>query len=79
MWTAGTCGLAMCATRLIPVAKKRLPFSLEPGIDLANSSVKVPPTVDTLTPTFSNTWPFITPRTPPPPGSPEGSSRSHGV
>ena len=22
MWTAGTCGLAMCATRLMPVAKK---------------------------------------------------------
>ena len=23
MWTAGTCGLAICATRLMPVAKKR--------------------------------------------------------
>ena len=34
----------------------------------ANSGLNRPPTVETLTPTFSNTSPFITPRTPPPPG-----------
>ena len=72
MCTAGTCGLAMCATRLMPVAKKR-GSSPAPWIVLANSPSNVPPTVETLTPTFSNTLPFITPRTPPPPGSPDGS------
>ena len=37
MCTAGTCGLAMCATRLMPVAKK-LGSSSAPGIDAANSA-----------------------------------------
>ena len=78
MCTAGTCGLAMCATRLIPVAKKR-GSSSAPGIEAANSSLKRPPTVETLTPTFSNTLPFICPRTPPPPGEPSLSVRSHGM
>ena len=40
------------------------------GIWLANSSENAPPTVETLTPTFSNTLPVIWPRTPPPPGVP---------
>jgi len=77
-WTAGTCGLAMWATRLIPVAKKR-GSSSAPGIEAANSGEKLPPTVETLTPTFSNTLPVICPRTPPPPGEPSGSVRSHGI
>ena len=59
----------------IPVAKK-LGSSPAPWMVFANSSLNRPPTVETLTPTFSNTWPFITPRTPPPPGSPSGSCRS---
>ena len=78
MWTAGTCGLAIWATRVMPVAKKR-GSSPAPWMVAANSSVKRPPTVETLTPTFSNTSPFISPRTPPPPGEPSGSSRSQGV
>jgi len=41
----------MWATRLIPVAKK-LGSSPAPGIDLANSGLNWPPTVETLTPTF---------------------------
>ena len=49
MCTAGTCGLAMWATRLMPVAKK-LGSSSAPGIERANSSLKRPPTVETLTP-----------------------------
>ena len=68
----------MCATRLIPVAKKRGSVSA-PGIELANSGEKVPATVDTFTPTFSNTFPTICPRTPPPPFDPSGSVRSHGM
>ena len=63
MCTAGTCGLAMWATRLMPVAKK-LGSSSAPGMERANSSLKRPPTVETLTPTFSNTLPPIWPRTP---------------
>src|SRR3546814_5886641 len=61
--TAGTCGFAICATRLIPVAKKR-GSSPAPWIDCAKSGANWPPTVETLTPTFSNTCPVITPRTP---------------
>ena len=74
MWTAGTCGLAMWATRLMPVAKK-LGSSSAPGMVAANSGEKRPPTVETLTPTFSNTAPFICPRTPPPPGAPRPRCR----
>ena len=40
---------------------------------------KRPPTVETFNSTFSKTLPFICPRTPPPPGSPSGSVRSHGA
>ena len=78
MWTAGTCGFAMWATRLIPVAKKFGSFSA-PGMLLANSGLNRPPTVETLTPTFSNSLPVIWPRTPPPPGSPLASVRSQGM
>ncbi len=78
MCTAGTCGFAIWATRLIPVAKK-LGSSAAPWMVAANSGEKRPPTVETLTPTFSNTLPFIRPRTPPPPGEPSGSVRSHGI
>ena len=73
MWTAGTCGFAMCATRLIPVAVNAGFSGSAPFIVLAKSALNVPPTVETLTPTFSNTLPFIRPCTPPPPsgtGSP---------
>ena len=68
----------MWATRLIPVAKKR-GSSPAPWMVAAKSSLKRPATVETLTPTFSNTSPFISPRTPPPPGAPSGSVRSQGV
>src|SRR6185503_10141393 len=78
IWTAGTCGLAMWATRLMPVAKK-LGSCSAPWMVAANSGLKRPPTVETLTPTFSNTLPFISPRTPPPPSDPFGSSRSQAV
>ena len=68
----------MCATRLRPVAKK-LGSSSAPGMLFANSGLNRPPTVETLTPTFSKTLPVIWPRTPPPPGSPVASVRSQGV
>ena len=68
----------MCATRLIPVAKNR-GSSSAPWMLAANSGEKRPPTVETLTPTFSNTLPVICPRTPPPPGLPSVSVRSHGM
>src|SRR5438309_418156 len=42
MCTAGTCGFAMWATRLMPVAKKR-GSSSAPGMDLANSGLNCPP------------------------------------
>src|SRR3712207_5172238 len=45
MWTAGTCGFAMCATRLMPVAKK-LGSSSAPGMLFANSGEKRPATVE---------------------------------
>jgi hypothetical protein len=51
-----------------------------PLIVRANSGLNVPWTVETLTPTFSNTLPFIRPCTPPPPfstGSPS-CSRAQG-
>jgi hypothetical protein len=51
--------------------------SAAPWIVWAKSGAKAPPTVETLTPTFSNTLPFITPRTPRrPPGEPSASVRS---
>jgi len=79
MCTAGTCGLAMCATRLMPVAVKPGASGLAPLIVAANCGAKVPCTVETFTPTFSNTRPFITARTPPPPSLSSSVWRSHGV
>ena len=73
MCTAGTRGLRRCATKLIPVAMKRGSASA-PGICLRNSGENSPKTVETLTPTFSNTLPFMTDITPPPP-----SGRSQAV
>ena len=79
MCTAGTCGLAMCATRLMPVAVKPGVSSLAPWIVCAKPGANSPETVETLTPTFSNTLPFITPRTPPPPSLASVVSRFHGT
>jgi hypothetical protein len=45
----------------------------------ANSGENWPETVETLTPTFSNTCPFITPRTPPPGSGLPSSSRCHSM
>ena len=78
MWTAGTCGERRCATSEMPLAQKP-PLSPAPGICLRNSSLKVPNTVEMLTPTFSNTRPFITAMVPPPPSPPPGSGRCHEV
>lgn len=73
MCTAGTRGLRMWAIRLTPVAKNR-GSSSAPGMDLAISGVKVPNTVETWTPTFSNRRPCIIDMTPPPP-----AARSQGL
>ena len=73
--TAGTCGLAIWATRLIPVAVKPGFSALAPLIVPANSGAKFPRTVDTFTPTFSKTLPFIKPRVPPPGSELPSSSR----
>ena len=53
---AGTRGLRMCATRLMPQAQKRGSCSA-PGICARNSGLNSPQTVETFTPTFSNTPP----------------------
>ena len=73
MWTAGTSGERICATSDTPLAQKR-GSSLAPGISLRNSAENSPDTVETLTPTFSNTRPRITAIVPPPP-----PGRSHVV
>ena len=57
---AGTRGLRICATREMPVAKKRGSASA-PGICVRNSGENSPMTVETLTPTFSKTRPRISP------------------
>ena len=41
-----------------------------PGISLRNSGANSPNTVETWTPTFSNTRPLSIDITPPPPGAP---------
>ena len=61
MCTAGTCGLAMCATSEMPVAVNSGCSSLAPFTWLANCGLNSPATVETFTPTFSNTRPFILP------------------
>ncbi len=66
--TAGTSGDCIWATSEMPAAQNR-PSSSAPGICLRNSSENAPKTVETLTPTFSNTRPRITDVTPPPPPS----------
>src|SRR5262245_45087632 len=77
MWTAGTCGLCMWAISEMPEAQKR-GSSAAPGMSLRNSGANSPNTVDTWTPTFSNTRPFISDITPPPPSRPLWSARLHG-
>jgi hypothetical protein len=54
-------------------------LSLAPLIVSAKPGAKSPETVETLTPTFSNTRPFMTPRTPPPPCSSPSVSRSQAM
>ena len=77
MCTAGTLGERMCATSEMPVAKKRGSCSA-PGICLRNSGLNSPNTVETLTPTFSNTRPRMSDMVPPPRSSPSGpASRCH--
>src|ERR1043165_6582694 len=78
MCPAGTCGLCGCAISEMPDAQKR-GSSAAPGIWPWNSGANSPCTVETCTPTFSNTRPFIIDMTPPPPGLPEWSVRAHGV
>ena len=78
MWTAGTSGLCGWATRLMPVAKKR-GSSAAPGIWARNSGENSPETVETLTPTFSNTRPCIRLITPPPPSEPSVGGTAPGA
>ena len=66
MCAAGTSGERIWATSETPDAQN-LGSSAAPGIDLANSGWNSPWTVETLTPTFSKTRPFIIAMTPPPP------------
>ncbi len=68
----------MCATRLMPLAQNRGSCSA-PGICARNSGLNSPQTVETFTPTFSNTRPRITLITPPPPSDPSGVGRCHAV
>src|SRR5262245_37299934 len=79
MCTAGTLGEHMCATSEMPVAKNR-GSSAAPGIWWRNSGLNSPNTVETFTPTFSNTRPRMMAMTPPPRSSPPGpTSRRHGL
>ena len=73
-WTAGTLGLAIWATRLMPLAQNR-GSSAAPGICARNSGENSPHTVETFTPTFSNTRPRIRLMTPPPPSLLSGVGR----
>ena len=78
MCTVGTFGFQGWAMSEMPPAQKRGSWS-EPGIWPRNSGANSPWTVETCTPTFSNTRPRIIDMTPPPPGAPPWSLRSHGV
>ena len=60
MWTAGTCGFCGCAISEMPEAQKCGSASA-PGISLRNSGANSPCTVETWTPTFSNTRPASSP------------------
>ncbi len=62
----------------MPDAQKRGSVSA-PGICWRNSGANSPNTVETWTPTFSNTRPFIIDITPPPPGALVWSVRDHCV
>ena len=78
MCTVGTFGFQGWAMSEMPPAQKRGSWS-EPGIWPRNSGANSPCTVETCTPTFSNTRPRIIDMTPPPPGAPLWSLRSHGL
>src|SRR5258707_3892342 len=79
MCAAGTLGERRCATSEMPEAKKRGSCSA-PGIWARNSGLNSPNTVETLTPTFSNTRPRMTDMVPPPRSSPSGpASRCHSL
>ena len=58
MCAGGTWGERGWATSEMPLAQKR-GSSAAPGICAANSGASSPHTVETLTPTFSNTRPRI--------------------
>ena len=58
---------------------QNLGSSVAPGICERNSGLNSPCTVEQCTPTFSNSRPYIIDITPPPPGLPVWSARSHGV
>src|SRR6056297_2012183 len=85
MCIAGQCGFCICATRLMPEAQKR-GSAFMPGIPLRAAiafwarSPSVPYTVETLTPTFSNTRPpRITLMRPPPASEPSSDVRRVSV
>ncbi len=63
-------------TSEMPPAQNCPSLSSAPGICLRNSSLNVPQTSETLTPTFSKTLPRMVDISPPPPLSPTLSSRS---
>ena len=78
MCTAGTCGLRIWATSEMPLAQKR-GSSSAPGTCLARiPATNCPYTVETLTPTFSNTRPRMIDITPPPASSPSLAGRVPG-
>src|SRR5215207_7928254 len=78
MCTVGTCGFQGWAMSEMPAAQKR-GSSSDPGIWPRNSGANSPCTVETWTPTFSKTRPFMRLMTPPPPGAPVWSLRCHGL
>ena len=56
MCAGGACGERRCATSEMPLAQNR-PSASAPGIWPRNSGLNSPQTVETFTPTFSNTRP----------------------
>ena len=78
MCTAGTLGLCRWAMSEMPDAQNRGSASA-PGISLRNSGANSPNTVETCTPTFSNTRPLSIDMTPPPPGAPAGIGARPGA